>query len=88
MDNYPAKSDAQKSVLDAVLAAYRKVLDDPSVAADDDFFDLGGDSFQAIDIVAVLEEATGKQISAGVIFAFPTAAGLAKAITMTADAAS
>jgi nonribosomal peptide synthetase MxcG len=88
MDNYPAKSGAQKSVLDAVLAAYRKILDDPSVSADDDFFDLGGDSFQAMDIMAVLEEATGKQISAGAIFAFPTAAGLARAITMTADAAS
>jgi nonribosomal peptide synthetase MxcG len=88
MDNYPAKSGAQESVLDVVLAAYRKVLDDPSVSADDDFFELGGDSFQAMDIMTALEEATAKQISAGVIFAFPTAAGLARAITMTSDASS
>jgi nonribosomal peptide synthetase MxcG len=88
MDNYPAKWDSQESVLDAVLAAYRKALDDPSVSADDDFFELGGDSFQAMDIMTALEEATGKQISAGVIFAFPTAAGLARAITMTSDASS
>ena len=88
MDNNPAKSGAQESVLDAVLAVYRKVLDDPSVSADDDFFELGGDSFQAMDIMTALEEATGKQISAGAIFAFPTAAGLARAITMTADASS
>ena len=85
MDNYPTKSGAQESVLNAALAAYRKVLDDPSVSADDDFFELGGDSFQAMDIIAALEEATGKQVSAGVIFAFPTAAGLARVITMTAD---
>ncbi len=88
MDNYPANSAVEKSVLDAVLTAYRKVLDDPSVSPDDDFFDLGGDSFQAMDIMAALEETTGKQISAGVIFAFPTATGLARAIMMTADASS
>jgi len=88
MDNYSAKSGAEKSVLDVVLAAYRQVLDDPSVSPDDDFFELGGDSFQAMDIMAALEETTGKQISAGVIFAFPTPTGLASAITKTADASS
>jgi nonribosomal peptide synthetase MxcG len=88
MDNYPTKSSTQESVLNVVLAAYRKVLDDPSVSADDDFFELGGDSFQAMGIMVALEEVTGKQVSAGAIFAFPTAAGLARAITMTADASS
>jgi acyl carrier protein len=88
MDNYPAKVDDEKSVLDAVLAAYRQVLDDPSVSPDDDFFELGGDSFQAMDIMTALEETTGQQISAGVIFAFPTATALASAITKTADASS
>jgi acyl carrier protein len=88
MDDDLVKSDAEKSVLDAVLAAYRQILDDPSVSADDDFFELGGDSFQAMDVMAALEEATGKQISAGVIFAFPTATGLTRAIMKTADAGS
>jgi acyl carrier protein len=54
----------------------------------DDFFELGGDSFQAMDVMAALEETTGKQISAGVIFAFPTATELTRAITKTADASS
>jgi acyl carrier protein len=88
MDSHPAKSGAEKSVLDVVLAVYRQVLDDPSVSPDDDFFELGGDSFQAMDIVAALEGTTGKQISAGVIFAFPTATELARAITKTAGASS
>jgi acyl carrier protein len=88
MDNYPTKSGAEKSVLDAVLAAYRQVLDDPSVSPDDDFFELGGDSFQAMEIIAALEETTGKQIRAGAVFAFPTATGLATAIANTADASS
>jgi acyl carrier protein len=80
MDNSPAKLGAEKSVLDAVLAVYRQILDDPGVSPDDDFFELGGDSFQAMDIMAALEESTGKQIGAGMIFAFPTATGLARAI--------
>ncbi len=88
MDSYPVKSGAEKSVLDAVLAAYRQVLDDPSVSPDDDFFELGGDSFQAMDIMTALEATTGQQISAGVIFAFPTATGLARAIMKTAGASS
>jgi len=88
MDSYAVKSGAEKSALDAVLAAYRRVLDDPTVSPDDDFFELGGDSFQAMDIMAALQETTGKQISAGVIFVFPTATGLARALTETADASS
>ena len=88
MANYPAQSSAEQSVLDAVLTAYRQVLDDPSVTPDDDFFELGGDSFQAMEIMAMLEEATGKQIRAGAVFAFPTATGLAGAIAKTADASS
>jgi len=86
MNDNPAGSGAETKVLDAALAAYRKFLDDPSVSPDDDFFGLGGDSFQAMDIVAALEEATGKQISVGLIFAFPTASQLARAITKAADA--
>ena len=88
MDSSPAASGAERSVLDAVLAAYRQVLDDPSVSPDDDFFELGGDSFQAMDIMAALEETTGKQVNAGVIFIFPTATGLARAIMKIADASS
>ena len=88
MDNHPAESSAEKSALDTVLAIYRQVLDDPNVSPDDDFFELGGDSFQAMDILAALGEATGKQIPAGTIFAFPTATGLATAVMNTAGASS
>jgi acyl carrier protein len=88
MDDRSARLSAEKDILDVVLAAYRQVLDDPGVLPDDDFFELGGDSFQAMDIMAALEKTTGKQISAGVIFTFPTAAELARAITKTADTSS
>lgn len=88
MDDSAARSGAGNSVLATVLATYRRVLDDPDVAPDDDFFELGGDSFQAMDIIAALEETTGKRLSPGVIFAFPTATELAKAIMKAADASS
>lgn len=86
MEDHPVRSGAEKNLLEAVLAAYRHVLDDPGVSPDDDFFELGGDSFQAMDLMAALEKTTGRQINAGAIFVFPTAAGLAKAMTNIADA--
>ena len=85
MDDNSVSLAAETSLLDSVLAAYRRVLDDPEVAPDDDFFELGGDSFQALDIMAALEEVTGKQVGAGLFYAFPTAAALARAIAADAD---
>lgn len=86
MDSYPTKTEDENSVVDAVLAAYRQVLDHPGVSPDDDFFELGGDSFQAMKITAMLEETTGKQVRVAAVFAFPTPTELAGVITKTADA--
>lgn len=88
MDNYPVKSGVEINILEAVLAAYRQILGNPSVSPDDDFFELGGDSFQAMDLMAALEEATGTQISAAMIFAFPTVTELTRAITKIAGVSS
>jgi acyl carrier protein len=88
MDSYPAKTESEKSVLDTVLAVYRQVLDDPSASPDDDFFELGGDSFQAMKITAMLEETTGKQVRVAAVFAFPTPAELAAVVAKAADASS
>lgn len=66
---------------DLTLAAFRQVLDDPGVAPDDDFFTVGGDSVQAIMTLAVIEEAIGTEIPVALFFTYPSAAGLAEAIT-------
>src|SRR5712664_2987223 len=81
MDYHPRPPVVTVSALDAVLAAYRQILDTPDVTADDDFFELGGDSIQAMNIIALVQEMIGAEISVGMFFTYPTAAELATAIT-------
>lgn len=66
--------------LSITLSAFRQVLGNPSVGPDDDFFELGGDSMQAIDAVALIEATVGVEIPTAWFFTFPTAAELASAI--------
>lgn len=81
MDYHPRPSVATASVLDAVLAAYRQILENPEVTADDDFFEFGGDSIRAMNAIALVQEMIGAEISVGMFFTYPTAAELATAIT-------
>jgi acyl carrier protein len=75
MDPLPIPQVDQGSLLDAVLAAYRQVLDNHDVNEDDDLFELGGDSIQAMDAIAQIEEATGVQVNAGLFFTYPHGPG-------------
>ncbi len=68
------------NALDVTLAAYRKVLENPQVLPDDDFFELGGDSMLAIDAVSIIEAEVGMEIPAAWFFTFTTPAELASAI--------
>jgi nonribosomal peptide synthetase MxcG len=67
--------------LSVTLSVYRQVLGNPEVSPDDDFFELGGDSMQAIDAVSIIESEVGVEIPAAWFFTYPTAAELASAIT-------
>jgi acyl carrier protein len=69
--------------LDVVLVAYRQVLGIPEVAPDDDFFELGGDSMQAIEAVSIIETAIGAEISVALFFTYPTPAELADMLAAT-----
>jgi acyl carrier protein len=68
------------------LAAYREVLGIAEVQPDDDFFELGGDSMQAIDVVSIIEAAIGAEISAALFFTYPTPAELASVLPATRPA--
>jgi len=72
MDYHPRPPVVTVGALDAVLAAYRQILDTPDVTADDDFFELGGDSIQAMNIIALVQEMIGAEISVGMFFTYPT----------------
>ncbi|GAB2610875.1 hypothetical protein GCM10027168_49720 [Streptomyces capparidis] len=62
----------------AVCAVFRQVLDLPEVGAEDSFFDLGGDSIQAIQVVA-RARAAGLVVTTRDVFAHRTPAALAAA---------
>jgi acyl carrier protein len=69
-----------------VLAAWRKVLEEPTLTADDDFFEAGGDSLLAADAMLEVTEATGIEVPAVTLFASPTPAEFSQALVeLTAD---
>jgi len=70
---------------DLVLLIWNEVLVLDDVALDDDFFELGGTSLIAAQIVAGLEAATGFRIELRDFFEAPTPTGLAEGIRRLAS---
>ncbi|WP_165425434.1 phosphopantetheine-binding protein [Streptomyces sp. BK022] len=58
---------AARKSLDVVLAAAHEAFGFP-VTADDNFFDLDGDSLQAVDFAVQVEEILGKEIDLAMLF--------------------
>ncbi|MDH5281524.1 MAG: AMP-binding protein, partial [Thermoleophilia bacterium] len=63
-----------------VARVWEDILEVGSIAADDNFFTLGGDSLAAAEIVACLEQETGTSLSVSVLAGSPTVADLADAL--------
>src|SRR5262249_23582243 len=61
----------------AILWAFRRVLGDPRLTADGDFFDAGGDSLQALTIVRLLRDEHGLRLGVRDLLEHPSAARLA-----------
>jgi amino acid adenylation domain-containing protein len=60
-----------------VAGAFALVLGLDRVGADDDFFELGGDSLSAVELLAVLSERSGRELAAADLLEHPTPAALA-----------
>ena len=61
----------------AVAEAFALVLGIDRVGADDDFFELGGDSLSAVEILTITSERLGVELTAADLIESPTPAGLA-----------
>ena len=66
--------------LTAVLQTYREILGGDRVAADDDFFDLGGHSILATRMCSRLQRSLDGDVSVRTVFENPTPRSLARAI--------
>ncbi|MFD0838849.1 non-ribosomal peptide synthetase [Williamsia serinedens] len=65
---------------EAVVAAYRAVLEDASIGVDDDFFAVGGTSLQLIPLVTVLRERFGADVGLAAVVSHPTPGTLSAVI--------
>jgi len=63
-------------MLTTMLDMWRQAFDGEAVAPDDDFFELGGDSLRAVDLVSLLEEQYGRRVAIGELVDAPTPASL------------
>ncbi|WP_224244035.1 myxochelin non-ribosomal peptide synthetase MxcG [Hyalangium gracile] len=71
-----------------VLQVWEQVLGVSAVSAQDDFFELGGQSLQTIQVANRLSVALNREVPVATVFRYPTAAGLAQALEQGSEAQS
>ncbi len=84
----PAAPVAPRDALELAIArVWEDLLRAGPVGVDDDFFELGGDSLLAVELLARLEALAGRTLSPATLLAAPTVARLAEALRGPAPAA-
>ncbi|HEY8932517.1 MAG TPA: amino acid adenylation domain-containing protein [Rariglobus sp.] len=75
----PAGEDAGDAVLTGrLLTLWRRVLGEPSLRADQNFFEHGGDSLLSIQLALEIERTFGRRMSMQAIYESPSAAAFAR----------
>jgi non-ribosomal peptide synthetase component F/acyl carrier protein len=93
-DDEPRPSSARdadaalRPVLQAVLRIFREILATPEIGPDDDFFEHGGHSLKAVQILARVERELGVRAGLRQFFQGPSAERLAAFVESTAGAAA
>jgi acyl carrier protein len=73
------KSDLQ----DRISVLWSDILNCPSVQPDTDFFDIGGDSITALNMLFEIEKVLGIEVSPTLLFENPTLRKFADAVAQT-----
>lgn len=73
-------ADSEQALPQALAALWEEVLEVEGVRAEDDFFELGGDSLKAVLVFSLIEERFGVRLDLGVLASGATVARLAEAI--------
>lgn len=63
-----------------ILEVFRKVLKNPEITPDSEFFEFGGDSLMAIDALSQISDHTGVEVDMAAIFIYPTPRELSSAL--------
>jgi acyl carrier protein len=86
-DIQPASTDLSdlSHLSDLIVAIYRDTMLQDDLGPDSDFYEAGGDSMTAFQIIARLRDALGVDVPIALVFACPTPADLAAAIPGLAD---
>ncbi|WP_433528251.1 phosphopantetheine-binding protein [Micromonospora sp. CA-263727] len=68
---------APVDLTDLITEIYRETLLNPSLDADSDFFEAGGDSLAAFQVTARLRDTIGADVPVALVFSYPSPADLA-----------
>lgn len=74
----PAAESGRPAVHDAVLGIHRAVLEDDSVLAEDNFYDMGGDSILALQVLGRIERELGVKVPPQAFFTAQSIADVAE----------
>ncbi|HET7209897.1 MAG TPA: condensation domain-containing protein [Terriglobales bacterium] len=74
----PGQMQRLQSVQNLLCEIWKDLLDRPSVAVDDNFFDIGGHSLLAARMIRTVEQSLGRKIPVSAIFRASTAESLAR----------
>src|SRR5262245_37718827 len=85
--NGGTESMSPAGLMPMVLEAWRRVLKDPELAPDDDFFAAGGDSLLADRVTVEITASTGIEIPVATLFTSPNATEFVQAVAELARTA-
>ncbi|UYM22938.1 phosphopantetheine-binding protein [Streptomyces albus] len=87
-DSSSAENELPKDVEEELLlSVWSRFFDIPALSVTDNYFDLGGDSLQAVRLVSVLRTETGVDIPVSTLFGAPTIRTLAQELRHHREAA-